>query len=123
MEYGYTRHEAMLFTRLPLKSGGYTSIVLSRPYTKLMLRDRRRLVKADIPVIPIQTTVGAWAEWRLWYLESIRRGDYIPPLQHKTHKKLMADGNIDREWVNRKARELREQKRSRGIRADGVQRH
>lgn len=134
MEYGYSYKEAVALTGMKsVYAGGEKrrqSIILSRPYTRLMMRDRlrryrnlqamgispeeyRRMVYdryRDMGWIDEEGNPDYWKEFRFWRREAINLGLYIPP-KGGHHKKTLLEGGIDREYVRRQAKKYRDREK------------
>jgi len=147
-EIGYSRREALSWTAMrteyPDGSIRFSSIVLSRPYTRLMLRDRYKkylkakengLTDAEFRKQIFDEYVSRgwitkdgrpdiWAELRWWRRQAIKLGMYEPrkyPRRYdssKPHRKLSAGGGIDRAHVRRQAKKYRDNKKE--AKAKGV---
>jgi len=130
-KYGFTHSEAINLTWLktvyPSGEVRHSSIILNRPYVKLMMRERykkyrqaikERVSKAewrrrvnkeyeDNGWLTPKGTPDYWAMFRFYYKKSIQLGDYKPPPQKRTydpdkpHKKRTGEGLIDREHIKR----------------------
>lgn len=122
-ESGFTQKEAVGLTGL--KQNGRPVVVLNRKVVKDMMRARRKQIIVDLAfytqdlldVARDTDTTEAWAIFRYYHRMAIDSGaieetprKYDP---NKPHKKLTAEGQIDRDHVNLKKREYRERQKSR----------
>ncbi len=137
IESGFSNQEARNFTAMktlyPDGTTRITSIILSRPYVRLMMRERRAkyrqaqkrgMSKAAFQRINSQEyidrgwltkgTPDYWKMFRHYYNQAIRLGLYRPPPKKydpsKPHKKLVGE-QIDREYVRKQSQKYRDRER------------
>lgn len=137
LEHGFSKQEARQLTGMrtvyPDGSIRVSTIILNRPYIRMMMRDRRRKLRQadkeglsraeffrrtyqdylDKGWITPTGDIDYWKEFRYYYNQAVRLGAYKPPPEKRTydpnkpHKKKTADGLIDREHVRRQAAKYR----------------
>lgn len=120
-EAGFSYKEALDLTRL--KQNGKPVIVLKRQHVKDMIRARKKGVIAGLEdkntverfraVAEMSDTPESWAIFRYYHKQAIDSGaiDLTPRKYdpNKPHRKLNADGTIDREYEKQRRREDRQE--------------